>query len=378
MKIVVFVPFLNSFGKKGFYMRQEIGLAACLKNKNHDVKVIRAVPVESDVTVEFDNGIEVLYAPMRGIGANAIIDIDVFDKSADILLMFSDTQLFISSVYRWCKNNDVLFLPYCGETKSYGGHKLKNRIRDFIFRLNTVRTYAKCNAVLVKNKAVQDDLRRSGVKRTILCPVGIDLNTVQDVPCSWSSSQFKISMGIDSDEMLILFVGRLVDYKKPIELIEMFREVRNSNMNCHLLIIGDGILKTEVEKRSLADEHITYLSAVPHSEMWMYYSAADFVVNCCSNEIFGMTIVESIYYKTTVLALRAPGPDLLLEQMRGHYICDSFDDIKAHLDYSFVDKQELEQDSKRLVELFSWDNCANAIENAEMINSNQNINCSNA
>lgn len=56
-------------------------------------------------------------------------------------------------------------------------------------------------------------------------------------------------LGIDGDSRLLVFVGRLDHQKDPNLLLDAFSEVLSRRKRLHLLIIGDGTLRPEIETR---------------------------------------------------------------------------------------------------------------------------------
>ena len=57
---------------------------------------------------------------------------------------------------------------------------------------------------------------------------------------------------------------------------------------------------------------------VPYEKMWEIYEMSDYYLNMNKGEIFGMAIMEAVYYKTSVAAIRALGPSVTLKDMKGH------------------------------------------------------------
>ena len=51
------------------------------------------------------------------------------------------------------------------------------------------------------------------------------------------------------DEFVITFVGRLDPQKNPVFLIDIFNEIHKRVENAHLLVVGDGYMKPDVEAR---------------------------------------------------------------------------------------------------------------------------------
>lgn len=55
---------------------------------------------------------------------------------------------------------------------------------------------------------------------------------------------------------------------------------------------------------------VKIIDRVPYEEMWKIYVMSDYFVNLNRGEIFGMAIMEAVYYETSVAAIAAPGPSL--------------------------------------------------------------------
>ena len=77
-------------------------------------------------------------------------------------------------------------------------------------------------------------------------------------------------------------------------------------------------------------------------------------------EIFGMAIMEAVYYCTSVAAYRAIGPSVTLKDMKGHALCDDDDVIAQWLLAPYPSRQELEESAAKVARDFSWERCARA------------------
>jgi hypothetical protein len=77
-------------------------------------------------------------------------------------------------------------------------------------------------------------------------------------------------------------------------------------------------------------------------------------------EIFGMAIMEAMYYHASVAAIRAMGPSITLKGMRGHCLCDTDADIERWITGPYPTEEELAESAAKVVENFSWKPCAKA------------------
>ena len=88
--------------------------------------------------------------------------------------------------------------------------------------------------------------------------------------------------------------------------------------------------------------------------MWKYYAMADCFINLWDEEIFGMAILEAIYYRTPAFLISAPGPRVIAKNMKNSFICTTIEEIAKKISQYKLDKESLEEDRQRLVKEFSW------------------------
>ena len=78
-------------------------------------------------------------------------------------------------------------------------------------------------------------------------------------------------------------------------------------------------------------------------------------VNLNTHGIFGMAILEAMYYENAVIALRAPGPELIIEDGVSGYLCDSEEELLETVKHT--DRQTMgTQAKKRVLQYFIWEN----------------------
>ncbi len=72
-----------------------------------------------------------------------------------------------------------------------------------------------------------------------------------------------------------------------------------------------------------------------------------------------MAIMEAVYYKTSVAAIRALGPYVTLKDMKGHKLCEN-DDEMAEWITPYPSEKDLQESSEKMAATFTWDRCADA------------------
>lgn len=113
----------------------------------------------------------------------------------------------------------------------------------------------------------------------------------------------------------ILFVGYLRKRKGVDHLIEAMPTIIKEHPDTRLILIGEGILKNQLVKRSRElniGKHITFLSNIPHKEMVNYINASDFVVLPTLAEGRPNIVLEAMLCGKAVVATNVSGiPELV-------------------------------------------------------------------
>ena len=168
--------------------------------------------------------------------------------------------------------------------------------------LRNLNVYKKIKC-LVKNSDVKQRLAEKGVLNTVFAPVGIDLDLVNKDFEQYDKNELKEKYGFKSEDKIILFIGRLEEEKRPVELIEYFEELKKIDENYRLLIVGKGCLYEQMQaaiKEKNLSESIVYIEKIPNNEIWELYRISESFVNLNKQEIFGMVLLEAMFYKTKI------------------------------------------------------------------------------
>ena len=362
MKIGLLITSIGNFGQKGFYNVQEIGLAKELNKFYEQVNIYKLTLTnekQSKTAVEGCKNAILYTIPSKSVGSNGLIDLDVLDNSIDVLIYFSDTQISIPKVYRWAMDNKVQFYPYIGVIESHSTDNLKRLIMDFLFKRN-LKVYKKCHC-LVKTPKVQGDLSALGVKNITVAPVGLDVSLTYSDYAEYSAGELKRKYGFSKNDKVALFIGRLTEEKQPSRMIDIFNELQKKVECYKLLVVGAGELKdavlTQINNFGIGNK-VKMIDSIPNCDIWELYCFADVFVNLNKQEIFGMAILEAMYYGCKVVAWQAPGPNLIIEEGISGYLVNS---NKTALEAIVTTNNLSEAAHQRVIENFTWRRTASAI-----------------
>ncbi|MDO4960870.1 MAG: glycosyltransferase [Eubacteriales bacterium] len=363
MNLGIVCTMVNGFGRKGFYNSQEIGLGRALRKLGNEVTIYKCImkgETPSEETIE--DGFSIHYIMMPSVGAHAYLDTHVLDKNLDGILCFADNQWFLPHIYKFCKNNRIAFVPYIGTTFSFYQNTLRGRVSDLIFKNGTLKLYSKI-PVLAKTEGAIKELNGLGIKsdNITLAPVGLDEGLLHTDFEDADKAELKKELGFEPDDVVICNVSRLEHEKRPLELLDIFDRIKDKK-KFKLIIVGKGSLVDEVKAKAerIAPGSVRVLSGVPYNEMWKIYTMSDYYVNMSIYEIFGMAIMEAVYYCASVAAITAPGPRITLKDMKGHKICETDEEIEEWLLKDHPDESVLKASSEKMLRDFSWRRCAEA------------------
>jgi alpha-1,6-mannosyltransferase len=131
-------------------------------------------------------------------------------------------------------------------------------------------------------------LRSLGIDRVDVVPLGVELG---EFGPQRRDPRLRRKLGLEDDQLLLIYVGRLDGEKKPDVVVEAFRKLPSA-LGAKLVLIGEGPLKAEIA--ALRDERILlpgYLK--DRAELARWLASADVYVSAMADETFGVSIVEA-------------------------------------------------------------------------------------
>jgi D-inositol-3-phosphate glycosyltransferase len=199
-------------------------------------------------------------------------------------------------------------------------------------------------------------------------PCGVDLDLFSPMDKEFARRR----LGLRDAERIILFVGRIEPLKGIDILISAAAQLHEDENFAVLIVGGDARAESQIaELRSLAarlgvDHHISFVGAVEHDKLPLYYNAADVCVVPSYYESFGLVAVESMACGTPVVASRVGGLTSTISDGETGYL------IPWRCPEPFAERLELLLDNDELrasfgragreaVERFRWANVADAV-----------------
>ncbi len=109
--------------------------------------------------------------------------------------------------------------------------------------------------------------------------------------------QIKEKFGIKDSDKIILYVGRIVEEKRIVELLEVLIRVVAKDDNKKVLFVGDGFALKKLQERVVEvdlEKNILFAGFVDWLKLNAYYELGDVFVTASLSEMHSMTILEAM------------------------------------------------------------------------------------
>ena len=169
------------------------------------------------------------------------------------------------------------------------------------------------------------------------------------------------------NKKILLYVGAIEQRRNPLFLVKLVNQLSSDYV---LIIVGEGPQYEELKSYSLNHnlrDKIKLLGKLKQEELPSLYKVADLFLLASSYEIYGMVLLESMYFGTPVLSTMTAGAEVLIDNNVDGVIIEGKLDKQKWIDKInelFKDSDSLkkmgEKASFKIREQFIWDrSCLN-------------------
>ena len=351
MNIGIVSLYNGKSGKKGFYNSQEIGVARAFSKLGYSV-IVFFVMTDKNVEEEIiDCNIKIVNVPGFMIGCHSKFNWNILLKyKIDVVHSCNDNQIFVPSLFHFCDKHNIRIYSYLGVIQSDTNSVLKKKIMSLLCERN-IQIYKK-HKCFVKTNTIKKELEKLDVANITVAPVGLDTSIIPTI--SETKEKLITELQLPENKTILLFVGRLDDYKKPLDAIEL---INNLSDKYYLVMIGDGSLKNKIaeyiEKYHIQAK-IKRIDKIENKEIHKYYKISDYFLNFNNKEIFGMSILEAMYQGCNVIAIDAPGPRDIIKNNQNGFLVDDINQMKQIIESN--NKIDSKEAIKSINNCYSWDN----------------------
>lgn len=163
--------------------------------------------------------------------------------------------------------------------------------------------YNQASRVLAPSTVYETHLRRRGVVRTGLWSRGVDAEAFSP---SHRSAEFRASLGIGPDDVVVTYVGRLAREKNLELLLDCWSAVRQHRPRLHLLLVGGGPSLPTVRARELPGVHCT--GPLTGQALATAFASGDIFAHPSVTETFGNALLEAMASGLACVVAAAGGP----------------------------------------------------------------------
>ena len=221
--------------------------------------------------------------------------------SPDAVLVFGYN---FRSLYRLIFSTLPARIPFLFRGDS---HRLipRTSLKETLRRLWIGKVYSKFAAFLYVGRANKQYFLHHNVSEHQLyfCPHCVDNDrffaeskTAANAACAW-----KEQLGIPPGERVLLFAGKLIPKKRPLDLVAAFKRANLAGVT--LLVVGNGSQEAELRQQAAGNKRILIAPFQNQSRMPMTYAAADLFVlpSYGLEETWGLAVNEAMCMSRPVI-----------------------------------------------------------------------------
>jgi len=218
----------------------------------------------------------------------------------------------------------IIFRHEASDTAMARG-MVKSVVRDCLLR----SLYSRVSMFAAIGQSSRRHLSRLGVdeSRTESSPYNVDSDLMKNLATIWipQRESLRSNMGISPTGCALIFSGKLVPKKDPLLVLKALQLVSSAaRERLHLLVIGDGVLRSELETggREVLGRRFHCPGFVNQHELGRWYAAADCLVlpsrrGC--GETWGLVVNEAFHFGLPAIVSDGVGcqPDLVTDCTTG-------------------------------------------------------------
>lgn len=337
MRILIVRMYADNLNIKN-YNCQELGLAKALIKRNHQCDIVLYTDkkaYEEDVVLENNKKIHIYYLNAKNILKNAIFESKLYEivKNYDIIQTAEYDQIGNVKLQKMVNNKMIIYHgPYsCNFTR---GYNIKCIFSDIYYIFCRKYKNVQC---IAKSALAEKLLIKKGFRNVTTIGVGLDgdrfNNTLK------SNEQIKKIIEEKEAQKLkyLLYIGKLEERRNILFLIDVLEKVCNKNEKIRLILVGKGDSKyvdkcmKYAENKNLKNK-IIHFESISQTELPNLYKNSEIFLLPTQYEIFGMVLLEAMYFGIPVITTLNGGSSTLIENEKNGIIC-SLDNISSWEEY---------------------------------------------
>ena len=315
MKILIVRTFPNIMNPDQYNV-QEIGLAKALTRAGHTCGIVLYYGKNKDMvsSIKVECGTEekeITVYQLHGFNfaKNGFFpSLKKIAQKYDVIQVHEYDQITSWLYYAWSKKPVVIYHgPYYHPFNK--GYNLKCKIFDNTFlRLH----HNKEVVCLTKSHAAAAFLKKRGFNNVTAVGVGLDTDNFNR-----KEQNCRQKISVPEDKFNLLYVGKIEERRNPYFLLEVMEKICSHQKNINCIIIGNGeeeYTKAFLQKAEplTASGKLQYYPMAQQSQLREIYQKVQLMLFPTHYDIYGMVLLEALYFGLPVVSSPNGGADMLL------------------------------------------------------------------
>lgn len=346
------------------YNLQEVGFSKALCDMGFNCDIVYYSHFNKDEEIYKNNNCKVRVLWRKGIkvlrtGIYPQILKKEFLNNYDLIIATEYSQIMTILMSKLSDNVVVYNGPY------YNLFKIKfiEKIYDNLF-VNHINNNVK--QIFVKSDLSKKYLEKKGMKNISVLGVGLDTNKfeIDNKP----NDEINELLYFMKKNKCLLYVGSLDDRKNFRFTLKVFEKINHTNPNIKLVVIGKG--KKRYVKNSFkainreSIKNIIHINKIDNKFLKYIYKEAKVFMLPSKKEIFGMVLLEAMYFGVpTITSVNGGSSTLIKNNINGIILNNFNEDIWYQNIIKLLENEELalgisKEASKTIKSYFTWEKIA--------------------
>lgn len=247
-------------------------------------------------------------------GRKARIEIKKLCRENAVDIIHSNIPLFLDCAVA-LENSGRL--PIVTTVHSLYKHRMEslfvNPLAPFLARFERM-CMRKADMLIAVCKAMAAEIENYGISADKIGMIYNGIDAKEFNPNTSSETVFE-KYDIQSDDRMLLYVGRLGDKRKGLPFLFQSLQVLQKKERVKLLVVGGGNIEQArmLAERFEVEDHVAFAGYVEHGEMPSIYAASDIFVLPSVSEGLPFTLLEALCMGKPVVASNIPGVDEVIQ-----------------------------------------------------------------
>lgn len=373
MKILIVRNFPSYMDvEKNTYNIQELGLAKALTKRGHTCSLLFWTDKnEEDKTVKTEGG-EITVFYRRGI---------TFLKNTIFTCLKNMVDEY--DVIQPCEYNQIQSWMCAGKypdkTVIYHGPYYSSFNKGYNtlclpFDLFLLKRYIKLGTkFVVKSNKAKDFLSNKGISEKKITVAGVGLDSESLGTDNIADFDLINKVKSDTSEIKLLYIGRIEERRNTLFLLDfLYETIKTKKTTLYMIGSGDESYVSKVRDKIQnldLDENVIWINKIEQKYMKKIYTCFDYFILPTRYEIFGMVLLEAMYFGNVVFTTDNGGSEMLIQSGTNGFVLNSWDpkewcDTLISIDSDLERKNSISISAKETIQSkYLWDFLAGVFEN---------------